>query len=277
MHERRRAAPSSVPSAGATSGMDAEQDMVVMVARVRAVCDQSAACVDGLLEAARLGKPLLLALAHQLVDDTRSELEASDGVFLAVARLKRWHDYAVRHPVALCALMQALARQLVLPQAEVALAGLAGLLCDIGKALVPADMLQRTERLTAEEMELLRQHVQLGQECLYASGVHPEVQQASLLHHERLTGDGYPHRRIDGEIPLLARMAAICDVYDANDVRAPQLPALPSRAGVAADGPCRWPVRSAAAQRLCQRGRRVSRWLPGATGVQAPGRRGRSG
>ena len=78
--------------------MDAEQDMVVMVARVRAVCDQSAACVDGLLEAARLGKPLLLALAHQLVDDTRSELEASDGVFLAVARLKRWHDYAGAAP-----------------------------------------------------------------------------------------------------------------------------------------------------------------------------------
>ena len=120
------------------------------------------------------------------------------------------------HSVAVCALMVALARQLGLDEATTRVAGLAGLMHDVGKALMPPEILNKPGRLTGAEWDEVRRHPENGHALLGRTGTNaPGVMDVVLHHHERFDGGGYPHR-LEGEaISLLARMGTICDVYDA--------------------------------------------------------------
>lgn len=160
-------------------------------------------------------------------------LARADGIFLAVSRLKPLGSYTERHQVAVCGLMQALAQELGMSREEVSFAGAAGLLHDIGKATLPPDLLRRAGPLTGDEFDVAKGHAAAGERILEEAAMPPEVQQAAVGHHERITGNGYPRSQIANEIPLFARMAAICDVYDAlTSVRpyaTPMQPALALR------------------------------------------------
>ncbi|MFC5849343.1 HD-GYP domain-containing protein [Deinococcus petrolearius] len=108
------------------------------------------------------------------------------------------------------------ARQLNLPPAQVRDACLAGLLHDIGKLLVPRAVREKTGPLNGQEWRQMQRHpvysAHLTGLLLCASG---QVRQAVRHHHERLDGAGYPDRLLGDEVPLLARILAVCDVYDA--------------------------------------------------------------
>ena len=121
------------------------------------------------------------------------------------------------HSVAVCALMVALARQLDLPEDQVHEAGIAGLLHDIGKMAMPLDVLNKPGKLSDDEYAIMRSHPERGHAMLLAAqtAVSDAVLDVCLHHHEKVDGTGYPHRLAGEEISLLARMGAICDVYDA--------------------------------------------------------------
>ena len=121
------------------------------------------------------------------------------------------------HSVAVCALMVALARQLDLPEDQVHEAGMAGLLHDIGKMAMPLDVLNKPGKLSDDEYAIMRSHPERGHAMLLAAqtAVSDAVLDVCLHHHEKVDGTGYPHRLAGEEISLLARMGAICDVYDA--------------------------------------------------------------
>src|SRR5256885_8926887 len=118
--------------------------------------------------------------------------------------------------VAVCALMIVLARQLDLPPHQVRQAGYAGLLHDIGKMAIATSILNKPGRLTDQEFDEMREHPARGLELLKAGGVDdPVVLDVCLHHHEKVDGTGYPHRLRGEDISLLAKMGAVCDVYDA--------------------------------------------------------------
>lgn len=178
--------------------------------------------VLGLFEQARLGQALDAQRCAPVVEEVMQAVSAKPSALISIARLKTVDDYTYLHAVAVCALMVSLARQMGLAEAEVREAGLAGLLLDTGKALMPPELLSKTGRLTEPELQTLQGHAAQGQQLLsQEGGFSAEVLDAVLHHHERLDGSGYPDRLIGPKIGRLARMAAICDVYDAVTSRRP--------------------------------------------------------
>ncbi len=99
-----------------------------------------------------------------------------------------------------------------------------GLLHDIGKIAIPAAILNKPGKLTDEEFAVVRQHPSTGARILSPIGVYRDTIPIVMSHHERLDGSGYPEGLKGDQIPLLARVAAVADVYDALSSARPYRP-----------------------------------------------------
>ncbi|HHT88578.1 MAG TPA: HD domain-containing protein [Clostridiales bacterium] len=92
---------------------------------------------------------------------------------------------------------------------------LCGLLHDVGKLLVPNNIITKPERLTNEEFSLIKTHVIRGYNLLRDKNIDERIKNTALMHHERCDGSGYPNGLISHEIDSFAKLVAIADVYDA--------------------------------------------------------------
>lgn len=163
----------------------------------------------------RLGKAIDPQTTLPLVNEIDLMVQRNSAAILSVARLKTHDDYTYMHSLAVCALMISLARQLDLDEAQVKLAGVGGLMHDLGKSLMPLEVLNKPGKLSDAEYDIMKKHPAAGAKLLQDSGAEPEVVDIALHHHEKINGLGYPNRLHGEEISLFSRMAAICDVYDA--------------------------------------------------------------
>ena len=186
------------------------------LSRAAAICSSARGAVTAMFADARMGKAIDREVARQVAEDIADSVMRNAHALISLARLKTADDYTYMHSVAVCALMVALARKLGLTDDEARAAGFAGLLHDLGKMDVPLDILNKPGRLTDEEFERIREHPVKGYERLKAAGVtHAEALDVCLHHHEKIDGTGYPYRLAGDQISLMARMGAVCDVYDA--------------------------------------------------------------
>lgn len=90
-----------------------------------------------------------------------------------------------------------------------------GLLHDIGKVSIPPVLLDKPAKLTEEEMEIIRSHPVTGARILAPISVFSDILSIVRHHHEKFDGTGYPNRLRGDNIPYLARIVAVADVYDA--------------------------------------------------------------
>ncbi|WJH37400.1 HD domain-containing protein [Paenibacillus sp. CC-CFT747] len=98
---------------------------------------------------------------------------------------------------------------------------LGALFHDIGKLEVPRSILQKKEKLTAEEWEAVKKHVLWGKEIVSAIDKYKELLPLIELHHERVDGKGYPYGLKGEEIPKLARILCVIDSFDAMTTERP--------------------------------------------------------
>ncbi len=186
------------------------------VQQAAAICRRGREAVVSMFAEARLGKALDAERCMPLVEEISNSVQRNPGAIVSLARLKTKDDYTYMHSVAVCALMVALGRQLGFNDEQCRQAGFAGLLHDMGKALMPDDILNKPGKLTDEEFDVIRTHPERGYRLLSeAGGVSEQVLDVCLNHHERMDGTGYPNRLTPERITQIARMGAICDVYDA--------------------------------------------------------------
>jgi diguanylate cyclase (GGDEF)-like protein len=112
-------------------------------------------------------------------------------------------------------LARAVALQLGLSPAQVETVEKAARLHDVGKVAIPEAILRKPAPLDAEEWMFIRRHTVIGQRIVSAAPALEEVGELILSSHERWDGTGYPDGLAGTEIPLGARIVAVCDAYDA--------------------------------------------------------------
>ena len=206
----QRASRPPLPQRGAERPLQAE------MREAAAICSRGREAVTAMFNEARMGRSVDAEQCLPLVEEITNSVARNPGAMVSLARLKTKDDYSYMHSVAVCALMVALGRQLGLSDDECRDAGLAGLMHDIGKALVPLEILNKPARLTDEEFALVRKHPEQGHRMLLEGGSsHQAALDVVLHHHERYDGKGYPFGLAGEQISKLARMGALCDVYDA--------------------------------------------------------------
>lgn len=165
--------------------------------------------------ATRLGKALDVRKVEPVVSDILASVRRNPQAFSSLMRCKLKNEAVFRHALSVSALMVALADRMKLPAADIHNCGLAGLLLDIGVNYLPhaGDPPGGDYRNLAERIWI--QHVILGHRALQNDGDLPQlVLDACLHHHERMDGGGYPQGAKGESIPMIARMAAICDTFD---------------------------------------------------------------
>lgn len=184
--------------------------------RAARICAQAREAVSDMFREARMGKTVDALRVGDLVQEISDSVARNASALISLARLKTADDYSYMHSVAVCAMMIALARQLGFAEEDVRAAGVAGLLHDMGKALLPPAVLNKPGKLTPEEFAIVRSHPELGHRILVNGGNASAVSlDVCLHHHEKMDGSGYPEGLTGKQISLHARMGAICDVYDA--------------------------------------------------------------
>ena len=180
------------------------------------VLQHSKAALTTLFEEARMGRAVDTGGCRPLVNDIVESLDRNADALVSLCRLKTADEYTYMHSVSVCALMVSLGRQLGFDDAACHDAGMAGLLHDLGKAAMPQEIINKPGKLTDEEFAIIKSHPVKGHEMLIESGVENErVLDVCRHHHERIDGKGYPDRLAAEDISLIARMSAVCDVYDA--------------------------------------------------------------
>ncbi len=214
------------PDRGADLAADAgscgRTEMAVELEHAVALLRRARAGVEQIFISARRYHTLELDRAQALTADIAASVERNPGALISLARLKSRGDYTPLHSIAVCALMLGLARQLGLDPETGLEAGLGGLLHDIGKALVPPELLDKPGRLSPAEFDQIRRHPVLGYALLAEAGkLGPIPLEICLRHHERIDGSGYPQGRGGEALGLYARMSAVCDVYDATTSERP--------------------------------------------------------
>ncbi|ADJ66205.1 HD-GYP domain-containing protein [Herbaspirillum seropedicae] len=209
-------APAAPPADAANRNPASRTDTAIERERAQRIISSSKSTVLHMFSEARMGKAIDVKDAAELVTEITASVSRNADALISLARLKTTDDYTYLHSVAVCAMMISLANQLGMTPQQTKQAGMAGLLHDVGKMAVPLDILNKPAKLTEEEFASVRMHTVQGHGILQQiEGIGEVALDVSLHHHEKIDGSGYPFNLKADSISIMAKMGAVCDVYDA--------------------------------------------------------------
>jgi putative nucleotidyltransferase with HDIG domain len=146
-----------------------------------------------------------------------------------VAALDARDQYTAGHSAVVAVYARDIAVRLGLDDEDQQLAHLCGLVHDIGKVGLPAGLLEKPGALTLEERRRMEEHSEIGERILSKVEGYDKIARIVRHHHERIDGNGYPDRLSENEIPLISRIIAVADAYNAMTSGRPYRDAMPSR------------------------------------------------
>jgi putative nucleotidyltransferase with HDIG domain len=145
-----------------------------------------------------------------------------------VATLDARDRYTAGHSAAVAIYARDIARRMGLSDADQQRAHLCGLVHDVGKIGLPPGLLEKPGSLTLDERRLMETHAEIGERILANVDDYAEIAHIVRHHHERVDGLGYPDGLASAEIPLLSRIIAVADAYNAMTSDRPYRDAMPS-------------------------------------------------
>src|SRR5205085_2302030 len=169
--------------------------------------------------------------ATRQLGEVNARLESANVSFATalVAALDARDRYTAGHSAAVAIYARDIARRMGLSDDEQRKIHLAGLVHDIGKIGLPPGLLEKPGALTLEERRHMEEHSTIGERILRNVEDYAEIAAIVRHHHERVDGNGYPDNLATEEIPLLARIIAVADAYNAMTSDRPYRDAMPSR------------------------------------------------
>jgi putative nucleotidyltransferase with HDIG domain len=146
-----------------------------------------------------------------------------------IATLDARDQYTAGHSAAVAKYASDIAARMGLDEQQQELAHLCGLVHDIGKIGLPAGLLEKPGALTLDERREMQRHSEIGERILANVDTYAEIAAIVRHHHERVDGQGYPDGLPEQDIPLLSRIIAVADAYNAMTSDRPYRDAMPSR------------------------------------------------
>jgi putative nucleotidyltransferase with HDIG domain len=186
------------------------------VATYRRLYDDAVNVAQTMWESAKIeGKPDADA-GRAVVDNLAQEVSQNRTALMALTALKNYDSYTFTHMVNVSILTMGQARGLGMDGALLRQIGLSALMHDIGKVKTPGEILNKTEKLTDSEFDILRRHTVDGAEILRQTPEMPTLAPVvAFEHHLRLDGSGYPAGITRSSLNLATMLCGIADVYDA--------------------------------------------------------------
>jgi len=164
-----------------------------------------------------LDVPGLLDLTTRILSKSRNGIHVIDMLHC----MRENDDVTYVHSINVALIAHVFGRWLKLPEKDIDILTLSGLLHDIGKLKLPSEIIYKHDRLTTSEYSLVKAHTIQGYQVLKNKDIDERVKYAALMHHERCDGSGYPNGLKGSQINPFAKIIAIADVYDAmTSVRA---------------------------------------------------------
>lgn len=144
-----------------------------------------------------------------------SKSDTTISVFDMLHNIEDYNDTTYSHSLNVALISNVIGNWLGYSEQELEVLTLAGLLHDIGKLMVPEDILKKPGKLTDEEFQLIQLHPIMGYDLIKDEDLDPRIKEAVLKHHEKCDGTGYPSMLKSDNINEFAKIIAIADIYDA--------------------------------------------------------------
>ena len=170
-------------------------------------------------------------LLAESLTSANDRLEKANVSFAAalVATLDARDEYTAGHSAAVAVYSRDVAKRMGLSEADQQLVHVCGLVHDIGKVGLAPGLLEKTGPLSLEERRQMQQHAAIGERILSNVEGYADIARVVRHHHERVDGHGYPDNLMTDEIPLLSRIIAVADAYNAMTSSRPYRDGMPSR------------------------------------------------
>ncbi|HEX4333044.1 MAG TPA: HD domain-containing phosphohydrolase [Usitatibacter sp.] len=195
------------------------QDQVTVEEEVplaQAAVTRASGLLEKLVADIKLGASFEIERVEEIVEEMVESVVRNPDAAMWIARLREEDISTYGHGLQVSVYLTAFGRHLGFPKPQLEQLAQIGLLLDIGKIKLPRYLLEKQGRLTAEEYEEAKRHVQHGIDILSeTANIDPEVIEGIEQHHERMNGSGYPNACMGDEIGIYGRMAGIVDTFAA--------------------------------------------------------------
>ncbi|CAH0344668.1 HD-GYP domain-containing protein [Bacillus sp. CECT 9360] len=153
---------------------------------------------------------------NELIRNIMNEIRGDQDLLTMMADVFTYDNYIFTHSFNVTLYSLAIGMEMQLNQKQVEMLGLGAILHDVGKMLVPPEILMKPGQLTEEEFEEMKKHSEAGFELIRGVKTVPVlVAHGAYQHHERLDGSGYPRGLADDNIHIFGKIIAVADVFDA--------------------------------------------------------------
>ena len=152
----------------------------------------------------------------KVIENFIESIGKSQGMTLNLMELKDYDNYTYVHSINVCLVSILFAKKLSYNEKGLKTVGIAGLLHDLGKLMIPVEILNKVDPLTTDEFEIIKKHPVYSYELVRAqSSFGKLIEKVVLLHHEKYSGKGYPLGIRGEQIGEVAQIISIADVFDA--------------------------------------------------------------
>lgn len=165
--------------------------------------------------------------SSQLIDNIVKEILSNKDVLKNIIDLKFFDDYTFYHSINVAIFSIFIGYLIRIDKKRLYVLGQSALLHDVGKLFLPKEILYKPKKLSHGEYEIVKRHPKKGYNFLNKEfNIDKEIYDGIIYHHERYDGKGYPYGLKGEEIPLLARIISVADIYDALTSNRPYRDAL---------------------------------------------------